>query len=493
MGFSEWSKVTIEKIIQAGFDAGIVNKAFEEAQTDIELEYGKEELGTAGAQFIKAFEKYDDDLKMARERGEGASPSKIGEQRGITDDEASVGWQRGTKKKLALLNGFLGGEVDVSVKRRRALYYLPLVRVAESIKLSGFSIKPFIKDSVYSDLLAGSVFDGAGSIVEVDGFESGGHLDLDVDTRVFDAVERLKFGYFFLNPSYSGSIFGYISSETFECFRVIEKNPDGAFEHKVGVSNGMFEFSESLEAYHRHRVSHTQPPVQLTECKLSYVDFLTDGLVTADHMAAIRMYNRCWSTYSIHSHYDKALFAKVSSEVLIKLTNGSKKLAAQEFSVAILKVVNKFSKSSLAVSHIAKEFSKRGLDLHDAIEANLNGLKEARDKISHEGVPNYSYVNVPFYLVWFPIFWLVIFCEDKLTEKESIRLALFCGLMCFRVNDWQQIGFESMRPRKSHLQIFDDCSIRIPKHTNRGDQASTLDSYLKGVTNWLNPEKSSQL
>jgi hypothetical protein len=108
-------------------------------------------------------------------------------------------------------------------------------------------------------------------------------------------------------------------------------------------------------------------------------------------------------------------------------------------------------------------------------------------------VPNYSYVNVPFYLVWFPIFWLVIFCEDKLTEKESIRLALFCGLMCFRVNDWQQIGFESMRPRKSYLQIFDDCSIRIPKHTNREDQASTLDSYLKGVTNWLNPEKSSQL
>ena len=60
---------------------------------------------------------------MARERGEGASPSKIGEQRGITDDEASVGWQRGTKKKLALLNGFLGGEVDISAKRRRALYY----------------------------------------------------------------------------------------------------------------------------------------------------------------------------------------------------------------------------------------------------------------------------------------------------------------------------------------------------------------------------------
>lgn len=493
MDFSEWSEIIIGKITQAGFDAGIVIQAFKEAQADIELEYEKEECGAAGAHFIKAFEKYDDDLKMARERGEGASPRKIAEQRGITSDDAVFGWQRGTKKKLALLNGFRGGEIDVSVKRRRALYYLPLVRVTESIKLSGFSIKPFIKDGIYSDLLAGGVFDGAGSVIEVDGFESGGHLDPDVDTRVFDAVERLKFGYFFLNPSYSGSIFGYISSETFECFRVIEKNPDGAFEQKVGVSNGMFEFSESLEAYYRHRISHTQRPVKLTECKLSYVDFLTDGLVSADHMAAIRMYNRCWSTYSIHSHYDKALFAKVSSEVLIKLKNGSKKFAAQEFSVAILKVINKASKSSLAVSHIAQEFSKQGLNLQDAIEANLNGLKDARDKISHEGVPNYSYVNVPFYLVWFPVFWLVMFCEDKLTEKESIRLALFCGLMCFRVNDWQYIDFESMRHRKSHLQIFDDCSIRIPKYTNREDQACILDSYLKGVTNWLNPEKPSPL
>jgi hypothetical protein len=492
MNFSVWSEVILDKIIRAGFDFVAVNNAFEEAQVDIELEYDKQKFRSAGACFIEAFEKYDDDLKMARERGEGASARQIGERRGITDDEATGGWQRGTKKKLALLKGFDGEEIDLSVKRRRALYYLPLIVVAKPIKLTGFSIKPCIEDAGYSDLLASGIFNNKGSVIEVDGFESGGYLDPEVDAKIFDALEKLKFGYFFLNPSYSGSIYGYVSSETFECFRVIEKNPDGALEQKVGVSNGMFEFSESLDAYYRHRISHTQRTVELTEHKLSYVDFLTDSSVTADHIAAIRMYNRCWSTYSIHSHYDKALFAKVSSDVVIKITGGSKKAAANVFSDAILKIIHKAAKSSSAVSHIAREFSNQGLDLQAAIGVNLDGLKGARDKISHEGVPNYSYVNVPFYLVWFPIFWLVMLREDRLTEKEVIRLALFCGLMCFSVDEWQQIGFDSMCPKKSHLQIYDEYSIQIPQYASHEDKANILECYLKGIANWLKAEEQSE-
>ncbi|NNB55723.1 hypothetical protein [Pseudomonas fragi] len=487
MDFSEWFGAILEKIIQAGFDADDVNCAFKEAQADIQLEYGQGDLGAAGACFIKAFEKYDDELNMARQRGEGFSSRKIGDQRGITEDEAAEGWRRGTKKKLALLNGFWGGEVDISVKRRKIFYYLPLIRVVETIKLSGFSISPFLKDGVYSGMLTDSVFDGLGSVIEVDGFESYGYLDPDIDMRIFDSVERLKFGYFFLNPSYSSGFSGYVSSETFECFRIIEKNPDGAFEQKVGVSNGMFEFSESLEAYYRHRISHSQRPVELTEFNLSYVDFLTDGLPSADHMAAIRMYNRCWSTYSIHSHFDKALFAKVSSELVLSLKGMNKKNNAIEFSTAILKNIKKFSDSSPVVLHVAQEVSKRNLNLNDEIEKNLSGLKSARDKISHDGVPDYSHVNIPFYLIWFPVFWILMFCENKLTEREGIRLALFCGLMCFKVNDWQKLDFESVRSAKSHLYIYDNYSTVIPKYLKRDDAASIIKNCMESITNWLKP------
>lgn len=487
MRFSEWSGVIIGKIIQGGFDAGSVARAFDEALVDIESEYAQGELGSAAACFIRVFEKYDDELKMARERGEGVSSRAMGDERGITEDEADYGWRRGTKKKQALLNGFWGGEVDFSLRRRKAFYYLPLIRLARTIKFSGFTIKPFMEDSAYGSMLDDSVFDGAGSVVEVDGFESGGYLDPEVDARVFDSVERLKFGYFFFNPSHAGCVSGYVSSETFECFRIVEKNPDGHFEQKVGVSNGMFEFSESLQAYYRHRISHTQRPIELTEFKLSYVDFLTEGLVTADHMAAIRMYNRCWGTYSIHSHYDKALFAKVSSEIVVSLKGINKKACARDFSAAIIKSVTKIAESSPVVSRIALEISKRGVNLEGEIEANLNGLKSARDKISHDGVPDYSYVNVPFYLVWFPVFWLVMFCDNKLREKEGIRLALFCGLMCFKVEEWQSFRFESMHIKKSHLQIYIEHSSCIPQYLKREDAARLINYCMESITNWINP------
>lgn len=485
MSYLLWSESVIEKLVKAGFELDLVDKVFKELKSDIELDYENGELISAGARFIKAFEKYDVELKLSRERGEGRSSCDIRKSYEISEAEARSGWEKGTKKKLAILSGFRGGEVDFSEKRRKVLYYLPLVHVEETIKLSDFSIKPFLNDSVYSSLLTDSVFDGKGSIIEVDGFESGDYLDDKTDFRIFDALEKLKFGYFFLNPSYSGSFYGYVSSETFECFRVIEKNPDGAFEQKIELTNGMFSFSESLQAYYKYRISHQQKPIHMRASQLSYVGLLTDGLNSADHMAAIRMYNRCWGTYSIHSHHDKALLAKVSTEVLLSLKGVNKKDSSKVFSVMIMDAISKFSNSSRMISHIAKQCFIRGLDLEKGIELNLNGLKEARDKISHDGIPDYSYINVPFYLVWFPLFWLVMFCNEKLTEEEGVRFSLFCGLMCFSVRDWQRIESTTFPARKSHLQIYVDNSRLFPRYLKKGPSGQLIDNCLESITRWL--------
>lgn len=485
MNYLQWSESLIKKLVNAGFEFDLVNKAFEEAKADIELEYDKGELSSAGACFIKALEKYDVEIKLARERGEGRRSCDLGKSYGMSEADARSGWERGTKKKLAVLSGFRGGEVDFSEKRRKVLYYLPLVRAEEVIKLSDFTIKPFLHDSVYSSLLLDSVFDGKGSVIEVDGFESGGYLDRETDFRIYDALEKLKFGYFFLNPSYSGSVEGYVSSENFECFRVIEKNPDGAFEQKVELTNGMFAFSESLQTYYQYRISHQQKLIRLRASQLSYVNFLTDGLNSADHMAAMRMYNRCWGTYSIHSHYDKALLAKVSTEVLLGLKGIHKKESSKVFCEVILENIKEFSKSNRMVKHIARQYSIQGLDLEKEIELNLNGLKDARDKISHNGVPDYSYINVPFYLVWFPLFWLVVLCSDKLSEKEAIRFSLFCGLMCFSVHDWQKIEFTALTARKSHLQIYVDDSRLFPRYLEQAPSGPLIDNCLESVTRWL--------
>lgn len=492
MDYLRWSESLIEKLVKAGFEFDLVHKAFKEAKTAIELEYKKGELSSAGACFIKAFEKYDIELKLSRERGQTRNSRELAKAYNISEAEARSGWEKGTKKKLAILSGFRGGEVDFSVKKRKVLYYLPLIYAKETIKLSNFTIKPFLHDSTYSSLLSDSVFDGKGSIIEVDGFESGDYLDRETDFRIFDALEKLKFGYFFLNPSYSGSFEGYVSSENFECFRLIEKNPDGAFEQKVELTNGMFAFSESLHAYYQYRISHQQKPIYLSTAQLSYVGLLTDGLDSADHMSAMRMYNRCWGTYSIHSHYDKALLAKVSSEVLLSLKGIKKNQSSKVFSEKMMDTINRFAKSSQIVSHIKEQFLIQGLDLEKEIELNLEGLKEARDKISHNGVPDYSYINVPFYLVWFPLFWLVMFCNEKLTEEEGIRFSLFCGLMCFNVPDWQKSEFTMSSARKSHLQIYVDNSKHFPQLLKKTPSESQIDIYFQSITHWLNPGNESK-
>ncbi|MCQ2991866.1 hypothetical protein NLO72_21920 [Pseudomonas tremae] len=486
MDYLEWLESVIEKLVKAGFELDLVDKALKDAEAEIKIEYTKGELNSAGTCFIKYFEKYDVELALSRERGEGRSTKELAEAYKLSEMEAGKGLVRGTKKKLAILSGFRGGEVDFAEKKRKVLYYLPSVHVTKILKFSNFSIQPFLSESDYGSLLVDNIFDGKGSIIEVDGFKSGDHLDEEVDPKIFDALEKLKFGYFFLNPSHSGSIDGYVSSESFECFRVIEKNPDGAFEQKVELTNGMFSFSASLQAYYQHRVSHQQKPVYLTASKLRYVNFLTDGLNSPDHMAAIRMYNRCWGTYSIHSHHDKALLAKVSTEILLDIKKIEDKRAITKlFCESIKGTIAKFSKSNRLVNHIDGQFRTQELDLEKAIDFNLVGLKKARDKISHDGIPDYSHINIPFYLVWFPIFWLAIFCNDKITEDEGIRFSLFCGLMCFSVADWQAFDYRAFPQKKSHIQKYADDSRLFPEYMRKASPESLIDNCLESVTRWL--------
>lgn len=497
MNYLQWKGFIFEKLVNAGLDPKLVGKAFHDAQDNIQVEYENEELTSAAACFIEALERYDVELALSRKRGEGYSSLELGRIYGISEAEARAGWGKGTKKRLAIFNGFRGGDVDFSEKRRKVIYYLPLVQVDDPIKISGFSIKPFLKESAYGGLLLDSIFDGKGSVIEVDGFESGDYFDSQTDCRIYYALEKLKFGYFFLNPSYSGSVLGYVSNETFECFRIIEKNPDGAFEQKVELTNGMFSFSESLQTYYQCRMSHQQKTIRLNASALQYVGFLTDGLDSAEHMAAMRMYNRCWCTHSIHSHHDKALLAKVSIEILGELKKIKKNEISDFFSKMISDVINNLSKSSLLITHIAKQYSIRGINLKEVVEENLKNLKVARDELSHKGRPDFNHVNIPFYLVWFPLFWLTVFCSEKLTEDEGIRFSLFCGLMCFKVHDWQSVKLTAHLPVKSHLQIYDDCSRIFSNALKKSPSGKLIDDYMESVTYWLNAgdkdERSEEL
>lgn len=380
------------------------------------------------------------------------------------------------------------------MENKRILYYLPLISTKEVIELSKFKIKPFSGEASYSDLLPKEIFNPNGSLIEIDNFSSGDPYSAAVDAKIFNALERMKFGYFFLNPSFSSSIFGYVSSETFECFRVIERNRDSSFEHKVNLSNGMFSFSESLKTYYESRTSLKQKPIYIKPEALIYVDYLSENLTEENLLTAMRLYNRCWSTYSLHNSIDKPVLARVSIEILAKFKygekDGLKKFIVEFFSCSYEKL-KELSNSSSVIKTLFNFVVSNQEELKNAIAKHLDDIKEARHDFAHAGVENEEFTNMPFYLIWFPLFWMVVLCSEKMTETEGIRLALFLCLLRFQPEDWQKTEFQALptKTKKTHLHIYSDSSRLLPYFLKRGRESKKeLDAMLEGIAEWLNPE-----
>lgn len=380
------------------------------------------------------------------------------------------------------------------MKKRRILYYLPFIQTKESIEFSNFKIKPFSKDADYSDLLPEEIFDCHGSLIETKKFFSGQHYSIEEDVNIFNAIEKVKFAYFFLNPAHSFSVFGYVSSETFECFRIIEKNSDPSFEHKVNFSNGMFNFSESLATYYKSRTVHNQNNICIDSKILAYVDCLSEVETEENLLIAMRLYNRCWSTYSLHNSIDKPMLARVSIEILAKFklgkTNGLKEFV-DHFLSQSHKKLKELSKSSSSIRQILNSNIPTEEELKNIITKHLDDIKEARHAYTHAGVEDEAFNTIPFYLLWFPLFWMVILRIDIIKEAEGIRLALFFCLLKFPYQDWQKMDFFGLphKTKKSHLHIYSDNSRLLPVYLKlERDSKELSEAMLKGIYKWLNPE-----
>lgn len=380
------------------------------------------------------------------------------------------------------------------MKERRILYYLPMISTEEVIELSDLKIKPFSEDASYSDLLPKDIFNHRGSLIEVDNFVSGDFFSASIDEKIYNAIERIKFGYFFLNPPFSSNIFGYISSETFECFRIFEKNTDSSFEHKVNLSNGMFNFSESLEIYYKSRISLNQKSILIKSNNLAYVDYLSENVTEQKFLTAMKLYNRCWSTYSLHNSIDKPVLAKVSIEVLAKLKYGKKdglKKFIDDFLSCSHQKLEELSNSSPTIKQLIKLNLFDPENFKDIISNHIKDISKARNDYAHNGVENVEFINMPFYLVWFPLFWMVIFRLEKMTEAEGIRLALFFCLLKFQPQDWQKIEFSELptETKKNHLHMYSDSSRSLPIYLKREQDSKEIsDAMLNGISKWLNPK-----
>jgi len=373
------------------------------------------------------------------------------------------------------------------MKKRNVIYYLPLLQTEDVIRQTDFTITPFLKNKEYSHLLPMDVFDGTGSLVEFDGFESGDPYTHEIDRKILISLERLKFSYFLQNPNHSTSIDGYVSSETFECFRCIEPNEDPAFEHKVNFSNGMYNFSKSLKTYYASRISSRLRPIKLTAWDFDYVDYLSDGHYEEGHLAAMRLYNRCWSTYSLHNSIDKPVLARASIEVLAKIKFRNKPLVRfipYFFETAFLKLDQLGEVDATVRRLTALIIPIRNL-LQDSVTKEIESITEARHTFAHEGIESESLINIPFYLVWFPLYWMVLFRFDEMTTKDGVRLALFFCLLKVKPECWQYI--ERCTPatqiKRHHLDTYAHYSRLLQKWSE--ERPEEANSVLCAIPQWF--------
>ncbi|MCX7250792.1 MAG: hypothetical protein NTX37_04685 [Burkholderiales bacterium] len=374
-----------------------------------------------------------------------------------------------------------------SIEERRIIYYLPLLRTEASIQLSDFKITPFLKDKEYSHLLPVDVFDGTGSLIEFNGFESNDFFTQEIDKKTFIALERLKFSYFFHNPSHVMCIDGYVSSETFECFRCREPSDDPAFEHKVHFSNGMYSFSESLKTYYSSRASLKLQPITPKTGVFDYVDYFNKNTAEESHLTAMRLYNRCWSTYSIHNSIDKPVLARASIEILAKLKfpqDPLKKFIPDFFETAFLKL-NQLGNSDATVHRLTELISQNRDSLQNMVTEQINFIKDARHSFAHEGIETEALTNIPFYLVWFPLYWMVLLQADKMTAKDGVRLALFFCLLKIRPEYWQHIDHQPLpnQTKRSHLDAYAYYSRILPKWSETRPEETKI--VLSSISKWF--------
>ncbi|MGK5015009.1 hypothetical protein [Janthinobacterium sp. HLS12-2] len=377
-----------------------------------------------------------------------------------------------------------------SLEERKIIYYLPFLETATVVEFSKFKITPFFEKSEYGDLRPKGIFEGNGSLIEVNGFKSGDFYTREVDRLTFIVLERLKFGYFLYNPPHVMSHGGYVSSENFECFRLIETNEDPSFEHKVYLSNGIYNFSESLKTYYESRVSlkHRKISARKDFNLFTYVDFLSENITDEDLLTAMRLYNRCWSTYSLHNSLDKPIFARSSIEILAKNQygekNGLKKFISEFFNKSFAKL-DELSNSDETIKRLTALVTPNRIELENVVTEHLERIKMARHSYAHAGVETEELTNMPFYLLWFPLFWIVLLNYEKMTPVEGIRLGLFFCLLKVNPERWQHIDFNVLPSniKYPHIRTYAHYSRILPIWAKTNPEET--DMVLKAIPKWF--------
>ncbi|WP_158108543.1 hypothetical protein [Vibrio furnissii] len=368
---------------------------------------------------------------------------------------------------------------------RKVAYYLPNLHLESNISLGAFRL---IKASNFEDkdtLIDPNVFgDINGTLIEVGDFSTGDNFSSDVDESIYRELELIKFSYFFASVS---NYFDFVSNDTFEVLRVIEKNKNPSFEHKVRFSNGVDSYLMPLDKYFNAKVlSGSFGHVSVSDFDLKCYQILKQLPISDDDLMIITIFNKTRNLYTSFDFIDRVLFARIAVEKLAKKLDWKLPTVTQSFIEVAMDFVqkNKGNNQDISVFYSDHVLEKKE-QIRVNIEQYLKDLKDARHALAHAGEQDNSYDNISFFMAWFPVAFLLSFEHEDSNEELAFRTIFLLAASSVNLKKWQERDFTSLRAKRTILESYEHHSRVIPVFVSRGEK-EIIKNHLIGLANAVN-------
>ncbi len=368
---------------------------------------------------------------------------------------------------------------------RKSLYFMPFLLIDETIESKGVRL---IKNNNQYDSLMPDIFKNCSGIyVElVEDFQSGDNYDDNIRVKIYNAIEILKFSYYTINTPMGDEYPGFVSESTFEIFTIIEANQDKSFEHKMSVTNGISNFLMSLDDYYKYKfILGSRHSIIITENALIYFQYIYDECINNENkLSILRLYNKCLRITDINDCFDKIIFARASIETLIKIKESS--LTKKNYIETFIEKAKDFISDHLDDnSELLLKFYNNHVVNNNGLNTskeNLNTylmlLTDARHNLVHENIRNTDFRTIETYIAWFPLFFLLIFFEDKMNKKDVVRLILFLKLLQLDFKQWNKKdtkNYSEMTCLEVYAQYTRTITVQLDKNNNE-----VISAYLEG-------------
>lgn len=367
---------------------------------------------------------------------------------------------------------------------RKIAYYLPNLHLKDDIDLGKFR---FLKASKWdnSDLLIDpKVFgDINGSLVEVDDFSTGDIFSPIINKSIYRELELIKFSYFLSSVS---NHLGFVSNDTFEVFRIIEKNKDPSFEHKMRFSNGVDSFLMPLEKYFGSKaLSGSFGRALLTRHDLKYYHLIKSLPLSDDELMIISIFNKTRNLYADNYFFDRVLFARIATEKLAKKLDWKLPQITEKFLERALKFVesNKDKNEKLVSFYIENVIQKKE-SIKTNIESYLSDLKDARHALVHAGEQNNNFQNICYFMAWFPITFMLSFEHKDISQDLVLQTIFLLAASSADIGKWQERKFTLTPGERTILESYEHLSRVMPELVSKGKD-EYIEAHLQGFKSAL--------